>query len=324
MDYTLKDYTEQDIPRITELFQTLYHEQRAFIGSLPPYEAFSDFLKTSYTERFGKHAFGKTLWHKDEMVGFVIGIEIKNFWGTADGFLTPIHGHGVLKEHRVKGYRTLYRALAEELVKKGLTSHAITLYAEDNALVDAWFHLGFGLRCMDAIKPIEGGHPSRDDLSIRKLDSKTVDAFAPMEKAFHSMFRRPPIFMPEEDEDAEAHLRDFLSGKGHVLYGAYKDGVPVGMINARPTGDNVITTSEAMMNITGLYVPPEFRGQGIAKALLDHLENALSKDGCTILGTDFESFNTEGSTFWHRHFTPYTYSLHRRIDERIIPFYKAE
>jgi hypothetical protein len=37
-----------------------------------------------------------------------------------------------------------------------------------------------------------------------------------------------------------------------------------------------------------------------------------------MCGVDFESFNLSGNAFWNRYFSPYTYSLARRIDENIL------
>ena len=53
--------------------------------------------------------------------------------------------------------------------------------------------------------------------------------------------------------------------------------------------------------------------------LLAFLLQTLKAEGYTRLGVDFESFNPTARGFWLRYFTPYTYSVARRIDERICP-----
>lgn len=37
-----------------------------------------------------------------------------------------------------------------------------------------------------------------------------------------------------------------------------------------------------------------------------------------MLGLDFESINPTAYVFWTKYFTPYTHSVVRRIDEKII------
>ena len=44
----------------------------------------------------------------------------------------------------------------------------------------------------------------------------------------------------------------------------------------------------------------------------------LSDNQIPLVGVDYESINPKGNRFWFKHFLPYTYSLVRRIDERIL------
>ena len=73
-----------------------------------------------------------------------------------------------------------------------------------------------------------------------------------------------------------------------------------------------------MMNICGAYCMPEYRGTGIFNNLLAYLVTTLKSEGYTRLGVDFESFNPTARGFWLKHFTEYTNSVVRRIDEKSV------
>jgi len=49
--------------------------------------------------------------------------------------------------------------------------------------------------------------------------------------------------------------------------------------------------------------------------MLNLLLKKLKTQGYTRLGVDFESINPTAYGFWLKHFTAYTYSVVRRIDE---------
>ena len=71
------------------------------------------------------------------------------------------------------------------------------------------------------------------------------------------------------------------------------------------------------MHICGAYIYPEYRGTGIYNNLLAYVIDKLKKEKYKRCGVDFESINPNANRFWLKYFIPYTYSLTRRIDERI-------
>ena len=51
------------------------------------------------------------------------------------------------------------------------------------------------------------------------------------------------------------------------------------------------------------------------QGLLNHVITQLKTDAAISLGVDFESFNLPSNRFWLKHFTAYTSTVTRRIDE---------
>ncbi len=69
-----------------------------------------------------------------------------------------------------------------------------------------------------------------------------------------------------------------------------------------------------MLNICGAYCLEKYRGQGLSRALLNHVLHTLHREGIAYLGVDYETMNPTAAGFWEKTFTPYTASLVRRID----------
>ena len=76
--------------------------------------------------------------------------------------------------------------------------------------------------------------------------------------------------------------------------------------------------SNGYRHIRGAYCLPEHRGKGLYQNLLNYTISKLKSEGYTRLGVNFESFNPTARGFWLKYFAPYTSSVVRRIDERII------
>lgn len=92
---------------------------------------------------------------------------------------------------------------------------------------------------------------------------------------------------------------------------------PVGYMRIQPNGERFISEHPDVMNITGAYILNNERRSGIGVALLATIQRWLIQDGYPLCAVDFESINTMGSNFWTKYFSPYTYTMVRRIDERI-------
>jgi GNAT superfamily N-acetyltransferase len=129
-------------------------------------------------------------------------------------------------------------------------------------------------------------------------------------KEHQTHFNQAPLFMDVDRPDT----REWEDAKVFVAY----DKKPIGYIKLTKHAESFVSESDSVINITGAQVLNEYRGKGVAKALLAYSNDWAEKNGYQFLGVDFESFNPSGAGFWNKYFTPYTYSLTRRIDERIL------
>ena len=244
-------------------------------------------------------------------------------FGKTKGVYIPLYGHGIFAEDQNqirKIYQKMYTYASALWVKKGYLSHSITVYAKNHTDVDTWFWLGFGNRCVDSIKPCEAVESTNKSLTIKKATLEDLELIAHLEGKNHNYFRTAPLFMPVEDTNPLESLIEWYSAENRHLWIAFESENPVGFMRIQNEGESYISCHQRIMNITGAYIIPEKRGSNIATQLLNAIQNWLLDNNYPLLGVDFESFNVKGASFWNRHFTPYTFSLSRRIDERILDY----
>jgi ribosomal protein S18 acetylase RimI-like enzyme len=306
-----------DLDAALTLFKHQYKEEKNHVPSLPPFKEVESFVKTGIRKLIDLNL-GIALIENGLLLGYLAPVYIDQFWGASDGALVPLFGHAAKKENRRHIYQTLYTNLSQTWVDKDKLSHAIKLHAHDQDTRNTWFNLGFGNRCIDAIKPLEDNPVVNTSLTIKKLTKEDASAVVDINRTFSKHFHQAPLFMRGDDEDDTAikkDFTDFVTSDNHHYWLAYKDDLAVGLLKAQPTGETQVTKHDSMMSVTGLYVLEDYRKQAIAHDLLRTCEQYFIKKGYSRVGVDYESYNLSGKRFWDKYFTEYTNTLTRRIDE---------
>ncbi len=107
---------------------------------------------------FAENGLGVAAFEKEQTIGFLCcSAPFDNVFRATDvrGFFSPMGANGAIGENCSKIYASMYQAAGEKWVKAGAVSHAIYLYAHDEELHTQFFRYGFGLRCLDAVRPME-------------------------------------------------------------------------------------------------------------------------------------------------------------------------
>lgn len=318
MNIDIKKLKDDHLKDVVEIVIHNYRTERKSVPYLPFEKNFKNLFKPKLKSLVSEDT-GIVAQSDDEIIGFIAGYKINEFWGDCKGIYCPDYGHGVLGDNRKKIYQKLYEYSADQWVESGFTHHALTIYAHDRETIDTFFWLGFGLRCIDAMRKTAAIKKNYADVNIRKIGKERIPEIADLQEELHNYyFKKSPIFMPVEKEDPEKYLENWLKDKNRHLWAAYKDTKAVGFMKIGPKGERLITEFEEVMNITGAYVKQEYRKSKIAVSLLDSIQKWMLENNYNLCGGDYESFNILGSDFWNQFFTPYTYSLVRRIDERVL------
>lgn len=288
-----------------------YNEEREYIPILPGVEAFPDL------EHFASNGLGVAAFEEDRLIGFLCCYEPWDnaFNSKAKGTFSPVHAHGAIKENRRLIYQKMYQAAAEKWVKRSITYHAIAQYAHDTESINAFFTYGFGLRCMDAIRPMEDIECQPcDGICFEELAENDVIKVRKMRQMLSEHLGDSPCFMNSSLEDFQRWLTRAEERNSRV-FAAYDSEKAVAFIEVIGDGENFVTEADSMLNICGAFCLPEYRGRNIYQNLLNNTINKLKQEGYKLLGVDFESFNPTAYGFWLKYFTAYTKSLVRRIDE---------
>lgn len=288
-----------------------YLEERESVGELPFMES------VPQPDIFAENGLGVAAFEGDTMIGFLGCYAPREhaFGSNASGVFSPIHGHGAVMENRGMIYKRMYQAAAEKWVSRKIMYHSIALYAHDQPLLNTFFRYGFGLRCVDAVRPLaEIGGCQTADFRVKELERSEIPQIRNLRKMLLAHLGDSPCFMDSRQQESESWLLQ-TEKRNSVIYTALKNQEVIAFLEITDGGENFITDSKNMKNICGAFCLPQYRGLGVLQCLIDHAIVRLREEGAAYLGVDFESFNPTADAFWNKYFTAYTHGVVRRIDE---------
>jgi ribosomal protein S18 acetylase RimI-like enzyme len=227
---------------------------------------------------------------------------------------SPEWGHAASPGREPRLYRALYRLAADRWTASGCQVHAITLLAGDHSTEKTWFWNGFGLVVVDAVRPIHPlGLSSPSTFNLCKASERDIPALCALDDEHWRHYVGSPIFMAPRPGWSAGEAGAFLAHPPNSVWLALDGNYAAGFIRfAAVDGNSIdILDAEGVVNITGAYVRPAYRAQGIAAHLLDRALQDYASQGFTCCSVDFESANPEAASFWPRYFEPVCYSLLR-------------
>lgn len=296
-----------------------YRKERARTAILPPVdpECLARPIKRLIEAGNGLAAVGDGV-----LLGFMAAVRVPGMFGTQDGAYCPLFGHGLSEACEGEVRQELYNRTADLWVGQDMYTHAITLFAGDAGQREWLVYNGFGMRCADAIREAGTIERPRSDGSIRIVESepRLYERAAEIHRLHNRYYRRSPMFMPNADEDPIREQDEWNSGDNCREWLAFREDEPVGLMRVGPQGESFVSRQASVTSIKGAYVVEEERAGGIATRLLAAADSWAKERGYALLGVDYETINPLGSGYWERYFIPYTWSMVRRIDERIASF----
>ena len=309
------DFEKRHIKEATAIVLANYNDERRFVKELPQLRDVPDL------EGFAENGLGVTAFENDKMVGFLRCCEPFDnaFRATnARGVFSPMGANAAVSENRSKIYAAMYQAAGAKWVRAGAVSHAVCLYAHDEAIQRQFFRYGFGLRCLDAVRPMEliDCEPCAG-YDFDELSKDEYHSVYPLHIALYRHYRESPFFMNRTPETQE-EFTDSSMQDGGRYFAARQNGKLIAYLKIAGSGETFIASGSAYRHIRGAYCLPEHRGRGVYQNLLNLAISTLKKEGYTKFGVNFESFNPTARGFWLKYFSAYTNSVVRRIDERIM------
>ncbi|MBP3337876.1 MAG: GNAT family N-acetyltransferase [Lachnospiraceae bacterium] len=295
---------------IMKLAYENYLEECEVTKSLPDMECVADL---SY---FASNGLGVVAIENGQVVGFIACFEPWDnaFDSNVKGTFVPVHAHGAVVTNRGRIYKKMYEVLANDLVANKVMYHAIAFYAHDYVAKEAMWQYGFGMRCADAMKTLNGGEiVTIEGITYDELPGERASEIRELRKKLTYHLHQSPSFMRATDEYINFWIQKAEKRDSRLFVAKDKNEI-VAFIEVCNYGETFLSGGEDARHICGAYCLENYRG-GVARGLLSYIEQTLYDEGIRRLGVDFETFNPTAYGFWSKHFEIYTNSLTRRIDE---------
>lgn len=308
-------FGQEHIAEAEELSAMAYSEEQKSVKSLPTVTAGLDLSS------FADNGYSVAAVENNRLIGFLCSVPpFEHVFGSTDanGVFSPMGANAAIIDNREKIYAMMYQTAAEKWVKAGALSHALCLYAHDVKLQYEFFRLGFGMRCVDAIRYTEEFVCA--GVSGYEFAELPVTEYAevyPLYIRLGRHYQTSPFFLNRACASAD-EFGAFSQNKDGRFFAAYYNGEICAYYEVAREGETYICDNKDYLHIFGAYCNPEHRGKGVAQNLLNFVIRSLKADGYTTLGVDFESINPTAYGFWTKYFTPYTHSVVRRIDDHIL------
>lgn len=296
-----------------------YHNEKQIVKDLPDID-FQDKIRGLLTYLF-QQKYGVVALENDNVVGYMAFFSpIDGFFGNCKGAFSPLGGSAFLEHDRQITASKIMAAATEMLVnEEGVTSFAVCRYANDVEVASTFVLNGFGIRCSDAIMKLEESSTCNiqtKGITIRELQNDEKPLILPLRKELTMHLLKSPIYFPTHI----GNYMDWFKREDVRVFAAFEESEIIGYMSIQEEGETLISEIENMANLCGTFVKEEYRGKHVADDLLHHVSEICKQEGKEYLGVDCETLNPNALRFWGKYFNNYTYSYHRRIDERVIGY----
>jgi ribosomal protein S18 acetylase RimI-like enzyme len=233
------------------------------------------------------------------VVGYLLGTaKDESRWGP-NVWVEPA-GQAVEKTEEI---RDLYAAGAERWFDEGRTRQYVLAPAFDNALLDAWYRLSFGVQHAHGIREIpEAGWPD----GVRLAREDDIEALVELSPLLVEHQTRAPVFgigVPRESpEEIRAEILEDVSNPDFGDLVAEQDGRIVGAFQLVPAELSSmhagLARPEGAVLLNWAATRPEVRGSGAGVALTDASFAWAREKGYETMVTDWRETNLLSSRFW--------------------------
>jgi GNAT superfamily N-acetyltransferase len=334
MTLVVRPFEARDLAPIATLLARAHQRDRAIRPELPSAcenpDACEGAIRESVLDRDGDLAVAE---RDGRIVGYLGGARALHApdsfgaqYSPPHSISVPLAGHALAEgEPASETYRALYAPLADRWASDGFFTHHVSVRAEDLAVREAWFLLGFGAHSTFAVRSTAPlGAPPRADLEVHAASIEELPVVRHLDELESLFHRQSPIFWPHLGRDVSRAVETFqraaLEGTVNPVFLGTRDGEPLAMhfvIRSGGFGGRLSSPGDAAYLYQGI-VEPEARGSGIGTALLSHTLDWARDQGADWITLHYATMNPSGAPFWEHHgFRPLEMSLERRLDERI-------
>lgn len=314
----IEKLNEKYIEEAVKLAQADYDMERKYVQALYDND-FKNELTQCLIDAF-KCKYGALALENGKLKGFMgfLGPWDGHF-GNVKGVFSPLFANAFSGENRGKTASRLFQHTSEEMVADGILSFAICTYSHNFDVTTSLTMNGFGVMCSDAIRKVDIplNVEINTDYFYEEIHYSEAGCLLKLKNSLVRHMRKSPAYLPcsELTEDEFKKLCNMNKSRFFIV----KDRLEVlGYVEVTNDGETFISEAPDMLNICGAYLDENYRGKNLFQSLLAFTLDKIKNNGVKYLGVDCETINPNAMRFWGKYFDSYTYSFHRRIDERII------
>ena len=254
-----------------------------------------------------------------QLAGFLIGWLMPDFRGKRSVY-SPEWANAA-QEHNCRYiYERMYQSLADHWVADKYIAHYISIFAQDQEVIQACHWLGFGLLGVDAVRGLEPVTGVNPQIEVRPANMGDLDQVLELHAGMVEYARNSPYFFIG-DQLTKTDYEDWIKRADRLIWLALVNQEPVAFIRIGPANDDVaaIIYDQKTTSIYEAFTQAEMRGKAVGRTLLAQAIEHARQAGYQRCAVDFESMNFIGTRFWFKMgFNSVCFSLLRMIDERVI------
>lgn len=235
-------------------------------------------------------------------------------FGNCRGVFSPVHASAFGGSDPERTLTALLTEATAALPAQGVTSLAISRYAHEETTLRGLALNGYGIRCCDLMRmttPIPSPAPR---FAVRRMLPGQEAEAARLSNALVAHMESAPVMMPK----ARVTAQQMAADRESIAYFACDGDRAFALLTLESGGETFVDDLPGTMHIGKTYCEPAFRGSGAMDALMAAALRDLAQQGVARLGVDCETLNPPAYRYWRKHFSPFTYSAVRRLDERLL------
>ena len=211
----------------------------------------------------------------------------------------------------------LFQAVAQTAMQRGLPCHfSVSLYAHDEEVIRLFNFMQFGItreRGVRCIPAYEGSEHEIQLISKEELAGFWDEVWA-MTEGIVEQLRSSPVFYRGEEFTEDRYWR-FYTAETTRVFGAFVDGQLVGIIETNDEEDELVCHDHWSVNVGEAFLLPQYRGSGMAEALLRYAESYEAERGAEYAWVEHGTANPLARHFWNRYFESWCYTLERDVEQ---------
>lgn len=201
-------------------------------------------------------------------------------------------------------------------MKEKTVIFSVNLYAHDVEIQRLFSYMEFGIQAETEIRFLKKADNLNGveikELSKGEMENRWKEIWGLLAQLIHHL-EKSPVFYPGEEFTEEVY-REFFEDEGTRVYIAEEEGKIIGLFESNVDNIPLIFAEHEAANVGEAFVLPEYRGNGIAEALLYYVEQDLLRGNYHYAWVEHGTANPNARYFWNKYFTTYKYEMIRKIN----------